>query len=110
MSFCEPKDLLIGERYKLTEFIEGIQVGSDYYFLISLENNQKNTRYPIPGFSRVNDAVEPSVFLKEAHAQFGDPTWRHAHKCIRGWDIYDGPIGSRTWNHSLVEVEKAPCD
>ena len=108
MPFCGPKDLVIGESYKLTEFISGIEVGKDKYFLISLEPdpNYPDSIYPIPGFSRVIDAREPAVFLKQAYPQFGDPTWRHAHKCLRGFSIYEGPIGRRTWNQSWVEVEK----
>lgn len=105
MPFCGSEDLVLGEAYTLTEYIENIEVGKDKYFLISLEYDSGN-EYPIPGFSRVPDAKRPSVFLKEAHAQFGDPTWRHAHKCKNGFAVYEGPVGSHTWNHSWVEVEK----
>jgi hypothetical protein len=62
------------------------------------------TKYPVVlGFSKVKDG-KSNVFLIEAHAQFGDDTWRRALKHDGKWEIY-WPAGGDTWNHSCVIVE-----
>ena len=102
MAVYQKKDLCIGNRYKLAEFIEGNEVSSGNYFLVSFNDSGKED-YPILGFSKSKDG-KVTVFLKEGHAQFGDPTWRRAFKNGSTWDIYEGPVGSITWNFSYVKV------
>lgn len=103
MSFCDIENLKIGEQYKLTETVENHVIGSKNYFLVSIQENKKSN-YPVLGFAETRDG-EADIFLTEAHAQFGEPTWRRSFECHNYWEIYK-PIGSRTWNWSHVTVEK----
>lgn len=108
MSFYEPKDLCIGTLYKLTEIVEGIKVSAGDHFLVSMDMSSK-MMYPVLGFSKINHnkgSKAAEVFLIEAHAQFGSPTWRRAFRRDNYWEVY-WPAGGRTWNHSRVVVEKA---
>jgi hypothetical protein len=100
-SFFKPEDLCIGNSYKLTEFVEDKEVSSGDYFLVSVMPSKKE-RYPTLGFS-TSQSREADVFLVQAHAQFGDPTWRRAFMQGNRWEVYC-PAGARTWNHSWVEV------
>ncbi|OGZ44002.1 MAG: hypothetical protein A3J55_01050 [Candidatus Ryanbacteria bacterium RIFCSPHIGHO2_02_FULL_45_17b] len=106
MSFIEPKDFVVGEQYKLTEFVENQLVSSGYYYLHSIEPIPKSLN-PALGFVK-NGLVEKSdVCLVEAHAQFGGPCWRRAFKVDGQWELY-WPAGGRTWGWSCVVVEKIP--
>ena len=102
MPFYEPKDFRIDELYKLTETVEGKEVSSGNYFLVSVDESPRE-RFPIPGFSSAQGG-EATVFLVQAHAQFGGNTWRRAFKVNNCWEIY-WPAGGRTWNYSWVDVE-----
>lgn len=107
MSFFEPKDLCIGELYRLTEFVDGKEVvatGNPNYFLVLMEENRRDPRFPILGFHRVKE-YKAEVLLVQAHAQFGSPTWRRAFRKGKGLEVY-WPLGTMTWNHSWVVVEK----
>jgi hypothetical protein len=100
-SFFEPQELCIGNSYKLTEFVEEKEVSSGGYFLISITPS-KREGFPTLGFSTSpNRGAE--VFLIEAHAQFGNRTWRRAFMQGNRWEVY-WPAGAGTWNHSWVEV------
>lgn len=107
MSFFEPKDLCVGELYRLREFVDQKEVvasGNPNYFLVLMEENRRDLRFPILGFHHVKEC-KAEVLLVQAHAQFGSPTWRRAFRREKGLEIYC-PIGAMTWNHSWVEIEK----
>lgn len=103
MSFYEPKDLSAGDRYKLTEIVEGTKVSAGDYFLVSIDESEKK-RFPAIGFSKVKNG-KAEIFLIEAHAQFGSSTWRRAFRHDNHWEIYF-PAGGITWNFSYVIVER----
>jgi hypothetical protein len=102
MSFYDPKDLVVGNLYRLTEFVEGKEVSSGDYFLVSTEEYQGG-RFPALGFGKVQTR-KADLFLTEAHAQFGDNIWRHSFNQQGKWLVYS-PAGAMTWNHSYVTVE-----
>ena len=66
MSFCDVKDLQIGNLYKLAEIVENKEVSSGDYFLV-LINKSREERFPILGFSKAkkNKNGTVDVFLKE---------------------------------------------
>lgn len=106
MSFYEPKDLRIGDLYKLTEFAEGIKVSSGNCTLVSMDQSPRDL-YPILGFVKGDARRKAEVFLRQAHHGFGgDPTWRRAFRVDNHWEVY-WPVGGATWLLSWVEVEKA---
>ena len=105
MAFYEPKDLIIDNCYKLTEFVENQKISAGEYLLVSVEDESQKMSFPILGFSKAKNR-KADVFLKEAHAQFDSPTWRHAFRHDNRWDIYC-PAGAITWNHSYVIISDA---
>lgn len=106
MSFLDPKakDLVVGKQYRLTEIVEDQTVSSGNYYLHSVEQIPENV-YPILGFLKSTTQKKPDVFLIQAHAQFGSPTWRRAFRVDGQWELY-WPAGGRTWNWSFVRIEK----
>lgn len=104
MPFFRPENFCVGESYRLTEVIESREVSSGKYFLVQVGSIPKAT-FPALGFAKTkNSRVE--IFLVEAHAQFGDHTWRRAFKRGELWEVYS-PAGATTWNRSYVLVEKS---
>lgn len=104
MPFMKPEELQVGECYVLQEFIDSKDFTPKQYYLVGKESDPKDTRFPILLFSR-GKGLKPDVFFKQGRAQFGDPTWRRAFKGSTGYEIYDGPLGTQTWNWSWVEIQ-----
>lgn len=102
MSFLYPKDLILNNLYKLTEFVENKEISTGRYYLVSINSQSRDFNYPVLGFS-ITKSGKPSVFLMEAHPQFADPTWRRAFGNGKSWQAY-WPIGASTWNHSWVTI------
>lgn len=104
MSFLEPNTMRIGDRYRLTEYVENIRVASGEYFLV-WTSGPLDQGYPVLGFAKVEKGRAPEVYAMQAGVQFGDRTWRHAHKDASGrrWEPYS-PAGCETWNFSRIEI------
>ncbi|TSC62315.1 MAG: hypothetical protein G01um101448_283 [Parcubacteria group bacterium Gr01-1014_48] len=101
MSFFRPEDLCVGERYRLTEVIEGREVSFGEYVLVYIEIVPKMNP-PVLGFARAKDSGAQIFLVK----MYGDSTWRRAFKQSQGlWEVYS-PIGAVFWNRSYVLVEK----
>ncbi len=115
------KDLCLGDLYKLTEFVEGQEVSTGDFFLVSLENcseeipsmdysseEPKETvetiYYPVLGFTKIK--TDPAhIFLREGQVAWGDRAWRRTFHVNNYWEMY-WPAGGKTWYFSSVKIEK----
>ena len=108
MSFYSVQQLVPGKTYKLTEFIQQKEISYGYFALIGIEGgpHYKLALLCFCNAITYNSNSKAEVFLKEAHAQFGDPTWRRVF-IHNKWTRYQ-PLGSQTWVWSWVEIKDAP--
>jgi hypothetical protein len=107
MSFFKPEDLVLTKPYKLTEFVDGQKIsgGNNSYTLMEKDTEARpGSKYPVLRFRQGNHP-DGDVFLTEAHAQFGDPTWRRTFSDGNRLTVYH-PIGAQTWINSRVEIEE----